>query len=162
MIQGTPEGDSDSPAPSLQNNNAGNAALADKVYRLLAERRWNVADLARKTHLAESGLGRILSGATKNPRRATLARIAQALDVDVAELVPSPRQVVGTCVSIRAADYSVLEADAIIDEVSIEALIERMIAAYARTQSEDPDVSRLVDAIGLGRANRADTSSASE
>lgn len=67
------------------------ARLASRLRELCERKGVSVADLARRADTARSFIHAVLNG-TKSPTLDWLARIAEALGVDVQDLVKKPRK----------------------------------------------------------------------
>lgn len=63
--------------------------MAVKIYlhRLLGERRWNQADLARKTGIRPNTINEMYHGICERVSLEHLDKICEALDCDLSELI---------------------------------------------------------------------------
>ena len=59
----------------------------DKIIKLMEEKNITLYRLGKMTNLNESNLGKIVSGKTKDPRISYVKAIADALEVDIDEIV---------------------------------------------------------------------------
>ena len=62
-------------------------AIGRRVRELRANRRWSIADLARRANLTESAVYKIETNPNAQPQPNTLASLARALDVSADELL---------------------------------------------------------------------------
>jgi|HubBroStandDraft_6_1064221.scaffolds.fasta_scaffold17260_5 transcriptional regulator with XRE-family HTH domain len=68
-------------------------ALAAVLKDLLTQEGWGAEELARRSGLAAKTVSRLLNGRTTEPKRATVAALAAALNVDESALVgPRPER----------------------------------------------------------------------
>jgi transcriptional regulator with XRE-family HTH domain len=74
---------------SDQGSNAPGEAFAAQLQRLMEMRGLQQRQLARRAHLSESSISRLLSGEQGNPTTRTLQHLARALDLEVRDLLLS-------------------------------------------------------------------------
>jgi transcriptional regulator with XRE-family HTH domain len=69
--------------------------LAENIERIMLDRGMSQAELQRAAGLSQSGIHDIFKGRLKSPKVETVARIAQALQVNVADLFLDPIELQG-------------------------------------------------------------------
>ena len=102
----------------------------ERVEQLRLQKGWSQAELAAKVGVTRSAINQLESGETKNPRPATLMKLADAFAVDERELVGLP-----------VADDDV---DALLLNVLRQMPIERKMEVARYTQYQAGQVTRLL------------------
>lgn len=104
--------------------------IGERIEQLRMQKGWSQAELAAKVGVTRSAINQLESGETKNPRPATLMKLADALQVDERELMGLP---------VDADDV-----DTLLLKVLREMPIDRKMEVARYTQYQAGQVTKLL------------------
>lgn len=130
--------------------------IGGRVQGLLNERGLNVAALHRSSGISERHLGDIVAGRVTTVQRATVNKLAVALDVEPEELLGhlAPTEEFG--VSVRLRDADALRAFALVNRQSVQETAAQALHEWVQIALDrEPAMARVVTDAESARVERA-------